>query len=256
MNKPENAAKIKAIIVDDEELARKVILKYLEAFPQVEVVAECENGFVGLKAIGEHQPHLLFLDIQMPKINGFELLELLDEKPLIIFSTAHDNFAIRAFEQNAVDYLLKPYSQTRFNAAVSKALEKAGTPKIFQKNISSLSDQLAETTEIMNRVVVKTGSRVDVIPVSDIEYFEASDDYVEIHTRKERFIKQKTLKFFEDHLDPELFLRVHRSFIVAIHQISKLEPYSKDSFVLILKNGKGISVSKNGLVKLRQALKF
>jgi two-component system LytT family response regulator len=139
---------------------------------------------------------------------------------------------------------------------VGKALEKTGTPKIFQKNISSLSDQLAGTTEIMNRVVVKTGSRVDVIPVSDIEYFEASDDYVEIHTKNDRFIKQKTLKFFEDHLDPQFFLRVHRSFIVAIHQISKLEPYSKDSFVLILKNGKEISVSKNGLAKLKQALKF
>jgi len=256
MTTPENATKIKAIIVDDEELARKVILKYLEAFPQIEIVAECENGFTGLKAISEYQPHLLFLDIQMPKINGFELLELLDEKPIIIFSTAHDNFAIRAFEQSAVDYLLKPYSQSRFNAAVSKALEKAGTPKSFQKNINSLSEQIAETAELMNRVVVKSGSRVDVIPVSEIEYLEASDDYVEIHTKNGRFIKQKTMKYFEDHLDPEMFLRVHRSFIVAIHQISKLEPYSKDSFILVLKNGKEINVSKSGLVRLKEVLKF
>ncbi len=256
MNAPDITQKIKTIIVDDEELARKVILKYLEAFPQIEVAAECENGFTGLKAIGEHKPQLLFLDIQMPKINGFEMLELLDEKPLIIFSTAFDNFAIHAFEHSAVDYLLKPYSQQRFNAAVGKAIEKLASPKTIQNIMASLSDQIAETADLLNRVAVKTGSRVDVIPVNDIEYFEASDDYVEIHTKNGRFIKQKTMKFFEDHLDPELFLRVHRSFIVAIHQISKLEPYSKDSFILVLKNGKEINVSKSGLVRLKEVLKY
>jgi len=256
MNKPDPAKKISAIIVDDEELARKVILKYLEAFPQIEVVAECENGFTGLKAIGKYKPQLLFLDIQMPKINGFELLELLDEQPLIIFSTAHDNFAISAFEHSAVDYLLKPYSQNRFDIAVNKAIEKLGPSVSIKNGLSALGDQIAGSPEMLNRIVVKTGTRVDVIPVTDIDYIEAADDYVEINSKNGCYIKQKTMRFFEDHLDPELFVRVHRSFIVSIHQISKLEPYSKDSYIIILKNGKEINVSKNGLSRLKEVLNY
>jgi two-component system LytT family response regulator len=248
--------KIKAIIIDDEELARKVIVKYLENHPRVEIIQECENGFAGLKAINELKPDLVFLDIQMPKINGFEMLDVLDEKPLIIFSTAHDDFAIKAFEHNAVDYLLKPYSQKRFTEALNKAVEKIGPGTPVQTEIQNLQNSLSNSPENIRRVVIKSGSSVEVLPVDDILFLEAAGDYVEIHTAKGKYLKQKAMSYFEHQLNPEQFIRVHRSYIVAVHQITKFEPYSKDSFILFLKNGKEISVSKSGYKNLKERLGF
>lgn len=247
---------VTAVIIDDEELARKIIVKYLEIHSRVKVVAECDNGFTALKVINKLKPEIIFLDIQMPKINGFEMLELLDEKPVIIFSTAHDQYAIKAFEQSAVDYLLKPYSQKRFDTAVKKALEKISSRQNYQSGFKKLSEHLDSSNEILQRVVVKTGNKVEIIPSGKIEYLEAAGDYVMIHTEKGRFLKQKTMKFFEFHLDPEMFIRVHRSYIVNIGLISGIEPYSKDSYILILKNGKKINLSKNGLKKLKEKLRF
>lgn len=247
---------IKAIIIDDEELARKVIIRYLEKHPEIEIVGECENGFIGLKAINEKKPDLVFLDIQMPKINGFELLEVLDEKPLIIFSTAHDEFALKAFEHSALDYLLKPYSQKRFSEAVSRAIERIKTGQSQSSAYEKLNVENENRDEYIHRIVVKDGSQVHVIPVDDIVNIDASDDYVEIHTKNAKYLKQKPLSFFETHLDPDQFMRVHRSAIVAVSEISKLEPYSKDSFVLILKNGKEVNVSKSGMNLLREKLNF
>ncbi len=246
--------KITAIIIDDEELARRVILKYLEKHPEVEVVAECENGFDGLKAINEKKPDLVFLDIQMPRINGFELLEVLDRKPLIIFSTAHDEFAIQAFEHSAVDYLLKPYSQQRFGEALHRALQRINNPHPENQELERLNAKLQE--EHLQRVVVKTGSRVEVIPLDDIELLEAAGDYVEIHTRGARFLKQKTLSYFEKNLPPDRFVRVHRSYIVPVNRIKTLEPYSKDSFMLTLTSDREIAVSKSGMKLLREKLQL
>jgi two-component system LytT family response regulator len=248
--------KIKAIIIDDEELARAVIIRYLEKHPEVKLVEECDNGFSGLKAINELKPDIVFLDIQMPKINGFEMLELLDEKPQIIFSTAYDEFAIKAFEHSAVDYLLKPYSQKRFSEAVNKALAKISSGLTAQHEIRNLQNKLEVAPEPLRRVVIKSGSKVIVLPTNEIHFLEASGDYVEIHTARDHYLKQKTMNYFEQHLDPETFIRVHRSYLVSIPQISKLEPYSKDSFVLLLKNGKEISVSKNGYKNLKERLGF
>lgn len=247
---------IRAIIIDDEELARKVIFRYLEKHPEIEVVAECENGFTGLKAINEYQPDMVFLDIQMPKISGFELLEVLDEKPLIIFSTAHDEFALKAFEHSAIDYLLKPYSQKRFSDAVNKAVERIRSGKPQTQELDMLQAESESREDYLHRIVVKDGSHVYVIPAEEVVRLEAADDYVEIHTKTGKHLKQKPLSFFEERLNPEHFIRVHRSSIVAIPEISKLEPYSKDSYNLVLKNGDEVNVSKSGLKELRERLGF
>lgn len=243
-----------AIIIDDEELARMVIRRYLEAHPEIRLVEECEDGFAGLKAINEHKPDLIFLDIQMPKITGFELLEVLDDPPVIIFSTAHDEFALNAFEHSAVDYLLKPYSQKRFDEAINRAKQRLAAGSHNSQSISQLKNEVDEGADVLNRVVVKSGSRLDVIPVEEIHLIEAADDYVEIHTAKSKFLKQKPLSWFENHLPADRFIRVHRSFIVAVDQIAALEPYSKESYVLMLKNRREISVSKTGLKKLKEKL--
>jgi two-component system LytT family response regulator len=247
---------IKAIIIDDEELARKVIIRYLEKHPEIELIETCENGFTGLKAIQEQKPDLIFLDIQMPKINGFELLELLDEKPAIIFSTAHDEFAIKAFEHSALDYLLKPYNQQRFSQAVNKAIEHIQNGLKQTPQIDKLEKTIQQTDDYLQRIVVKDKSNVHIIPTKEILYLEAAGDYVEIHTISGKFLKQQALSYFEQRLNPKDFFRVHRSWIVAAGEIAKLEPYSKDNFVLIMKNGKEINVSKTGMKLLRKELQF
>lgn len=245
---------IKALIIDDEELARKIILKYLEPHPGIMVVGECENGFDGLKAIGEHHPDLIFLDIQMPKISGFELLEVLDQPPMIIFSTAHDNYALQAFEHSAVDYLLKPYSQKRFDEALAKASQRMISGQTGQQQLTVLKEQLATGQETLNRIVVKTGNKLAVIPVGEIVLLEAANDYVEIHTARYRYLKQQSLTYFENHLPKDRFIRVHRSFIVAVDEISTIEPYTKENYVLMLKNKREISVSRAGMKLLRERL--
>jgi len=244
---------IKAIIIDDEALARQIISRFLENWPQVQIVDECNDGFEAFKSIQEHKPDLIFLDIQMPRVNGFELLEILDNPPHIIFSTAHDEYALKAFEKNAVDYLLKPYTTSRFGQAMEKVLEKieGGIP---QQTIAVEENQQAQ--EFLNRIVVKDGAHVEIIPVNDILFLEAADDYVMINTHKERFIKQSTLKFYENNLFPEQFVRVHRSFIIALEAINRIEPYSKDNFQVILKNGDTVPASRSGYKKLRELLKF
>jgi len=182
---------IKAVVIDDEPLARMVVLEYLQAFPQVSVVAECGDGFEGLKAIQQHLPALVFLDIQMPKITGFEMLELLDEPPSIIFTTAFDEYAIKAFEASAVDYLLKPFSQERFNKAMQKWLQLQAAQQTH--GYQQLEEHIPQQQE---RIVVKIGNNIRIIPVHDIIYLEAADDYVKIHTAEGHFLKNKTMAFF------------------------------------------------------------
>lgn len=249
-----DSSPIKVIIIDDEELARKVIRKYIEKHPQLRIVAECEHGFAGLKEINEHKPDLVFLDIQMPKVSGFELLEVLDDPPVIIFSTAHDQFALQAFEHSAVDYLLKPYSQRRFDEAINKAMQRLKVAGSEPKKMETLIHAVDSNREPLHRIVVKSGNRIDVIPVEDVVLLEAADDYVEIHTSGAKYLKQKALSYFEDHLPAERFIRVHRSFIVAIDQIKSIEPYSKENYVVILKNHREINVSKTGMKKLKERL--
>lgn len=242
-----------AIIVDDEALARQLIKKYLESYPHIHVVAECSDGFEAVKTIQQLHPQLVFLDVKMPKLSGFEVLEVLDCKPAVVFSTAHDEFALKAFEQNAIDYLLKPYSKDRFGLAVNKALEKIAKNEP-QANIDKAREQVF--AGVLERIVIKNGPSIKVLPTSAIHYIEAEDDYVMIYSCEGRFLKQQTMKQLETSLDPSQFLRVHRSFIVKIDQIKLIEPYEKDSFVLKLMCGATVSVSKTGFKKLKEELNF
>jgi len=244
--------KIKALIIEDEELARELLKEYLESFAVIEIAGEYADGFSGLKGIQEHKPDIVFLDIQMPKLNGFEILELLDDAPEIIFTTAFDQYAIKAFELNAVDYLLKPFSEERFREAVNKAIERL---RIRKKTLySGLKEHIDNSTEILSRVVVKTRNEIRVIPSDQIHYIEAQDDYVMIYTLTGKFLKQKTMKFFEDHLGKNEFIRVHRSYLVRTDQINKLEPYEKNAWVVILKSGQKVPVSRSGYGLLRKVL--
>jgi two-component system, LytTR family, response regulator len=236
-----------AIIIDDEPLARFILQELLQSFPQITVVQECSDGFEGIKAIQQHQPQLLFLDIQMPKINGLEMLELLEEPPAVIFTTAFDQYALKAFEANAIDYLLKPFSKERFDKAVQKFLQhEQQQPKaLFEEPV------LPEQSQ---RIVVKTAGKIKIIPVNDILYLEAADDYVKVITAEGTFLKNKTMGYFEKALDPKQFVRTHRSFIINVHQITRIEPYEKESYMGILKSLAQVPVSKSGYQKLKTIL--
>lgn len=245
---------IKALIIDDEELARALIKNYLVSYGDILIVGECEDGFEGARKIAELKPDLVFLDIQMPKLNGFEMLELTDNPPEVIFITAHNDFAIRAFELNAVDYLLKPYSRDRLVSAVTKATERIRSGKSGDNKIEKLLQQ--PLTEKLERIVVKSGSKIKVIPVDKIFYLEAQDDYIMIYTDEGKHLKQGTMKYYEDHLDVSKFIRVHRSYIVRLDQVVQLEPYAKDNYILKLKNGTALRISRNGLKNLKEKLNF
>lgn len=244
---------IKALLIDDEPLARSIIKEYLQHHPQIEVVQECNDGFEGVKAIMQHQPDLIFLDIQMPKISGFEMLELVEQPPAVIFTTAFDEYAIKAFENNAVDYLLKPFSRERFDKAISKWTEQKNVP--VQKSGTELLLQTAAQLPQQNRrIVVKTAGRIRIIPVDEVHYLEAADDYVKIHTKEGSFIKNRTMGNFEQLLDAQQFVRSHRSYIVNVQFITRIDPYEKENYLAILKTGEKVPVSKTGYVKLKAVL--
>jgi two-component system LytT family response regulator len=242
---------IKAIIIDDEPLARSVIKEYLQGNKNIELVQECNDGFEGVKSILQLQPHLIFLDIQMPKINGFEMLELLEQRPSVIFTTAFDEYAIRAFEAHAVDYLLKPFSKERFDIAIEKFL--AASP-VQKKNTEAMLQSASNLPSQSERIVVKTGGKIKIIPVTEIFYLEAADDYVKIITHEGSFLKNKTMGFFEDTLPSSQFVRTHRSYLLNIQEITRIDPYEKDGHLAILKSGARIPVSKNGYGKLKSVL--
>ena len=246
--------KIRTIIIDDEQLARSITNSYLSKHPEIEIVAECSNGFDAIKKINEEKPDLIFLDIQMPKINGFEMLELLEDPPAIIFTTAYDQFAIKAFEVSAVDYLLKPFSEERFNEALKKSYNHIQDK--FQKDsaIKNIIKQNDERIEFLERVVIKEGAKISILPVESIKWIEAQDDYVMINSEQGRFIKKKTMRYFENHLNENMFIRIHRSYIINADYIQHLEQKGKETYRLILKNGKELPVSKTGLTKLKNTL--
>jgi two-component system LytT family response regulator len=242
----------KIIIIDDEPLARSIVKEYLQKHPELELVAECGDGFEGIKAIQQYQPDLVFLDIQMPKINGFEMLELLEQPPAVIFTTAFDEYAIKAFEAHAIDYLLKPFNQERFNKAVAKWSEQKNTTQ--ENKTSELLETASQSPAQSQRIVVKNGSKIKIIPVHDIFYLEAADDYVKIHTQEGYFLKNKTMSHFEQVLDEQLFVRSHRSYIINIQQITRIDPYEKDNHVAVLRTGIKVPVSRSGYGKLKSVL--
>ena len=247
----------KVIIIDDEPLARSIVAEYLQSYPQLQLLQECNDGFEGIKAIMQHQPDLIFLDIQMPKITGFEMLELVEQPPAVIFTTAFDEYAIKAFETHAVDYLLKPFSKERFDKAVQKWLDqKTTTPSATAP--PAATESLLETASLSpgqnQRIVVKNGAKIKIIPVHEVLYLEAADDYVKIHTAESYYLKNKTMAHFEKALDAQQFARCHRSYMINVQHIARIDPYEKDGHIAILKSGAKVPVSKTGYVKLRQVL--
>ncbi len=241
---------IKTILIDDEPLARSMVKEYLQPHTEIDIVAECNDGFEGVKAIGQHKPDLIFLDIQMPKINGFEMLELLENPPAVIFTTAFDEYAIKAFEAHAIDYLLKPFSKERFD----KALQKWMSSRVADtKNTSALIETIAPPEE-RQRIVVKKGANIVIVPVHAVYYIEAFDDYVKIHTKEGFYLKKKTMSHYEQTLDAASFVRVHRSYLLNVQELTKIEPLEKDNHVALLKNGTRIPLSQSGYTKLKSVL--
>jgi two-component system LytT family response regulator len=243
---------IKVLIIDDEPLARSLVKEYLKPFQNIEIVQECNDGFEGVKAITQHQPDLIFLDIQMPKINGFEMLELIEKPPAVIFTTAFDEYAMKAFETHAVDYLLKPFSKDRFTKALQKWLGQRNTTAV--QTTQDFIEKRNPQPEEHNRVVVKKGSNIIIIPVNQIHYFEAYDDYVKIHTKEGMHLKKKTMSYFEGMLDISQFVRVHRSYMINLQELTRIEPLEKDNHIALLKNGIQIPLSQTGYTKLKSIL--
>ena len=247
--------KLRVLIIDDEPPARELVKHYLSSYNDIVIAGDCANGFEALKAIQEMQPQLIFLDIQMPKISGFELLELLTDPPHIIFTTAFDEFAIRAFEMNAVDYLLKPFSSARFEQAVDRArLRIAEKPLEADTSMERLKQQMDDSVEEIDRIVVRLGSRIVIIPRDTIYYIEAADDYVMIYSSQGNHLKEKTMKYFEAHLPSGDFIRIHRSHIVNISQIVSIDLYGKDTHLVVLKCGAKLKASAEGYKRLREVL--
>jgi two-component system LytT family response regulator len=242
--------KLRVAIVDDEELARGLLREMIAAHPEMEIVAECANGFEAVKAIAETRPDLLFLDIQMPKLDGFEVLELIDPGPAVVFVTAYDQYAIRAFDAQAADYLLKPFGAERFERALERAKSRLGERRAAPWDMAAAR----APQQRPERVVVKDGTRVHVIPLEKLDYVEAQDDYVALHSGGKTYLKQQAMAAMEAALDPARFVRIHRSAIVNLERVARIEPYGKESRVAILADGARLPVSRAGYARLLEAM--
>jgi two-component system, LytTR family, response regulator len=244
---------IRAILVDDEDLARQILREYLTQEEDVEIIAECNNGFDAVKAIAEWKPDLVFLDVQMPKLDGFEVLELVDSNLAVVFVTAYDQYAMKAFDAAAVDYLLKPFDANRLRTALGKARRRLGErmPGLHPAELKQTARPPGQWPE---RIVVKDGARVHIIPVAQLEYAEAQDDYVALRSGGKSYLKQQTISSLEESLDPLKFVRVHRSFLINLERVSKIEPYTKDSRLAILASGAQVPVSRAGYLRLKEAM--
>jgi len=239
---------IKVLIIDDEPLARSIVRSFLETKDDFEIIGECSNGYEGLKSIDALKPDLIFLDIQMPKINGFEMLELVDEPISVIFTTAFDEYALKAFETSAVDYLLKPFSEERFDQALEKW---KGTQK---KELSKSIGEISKQPDDQLRIVIKDGSSIKIIPIQDVIYLEAYDDYVKVHTSEKTYLKKKTLTYYEKTLDQRQFVRIHRSYLLNLNELTGIEPFEKNSYRAVLKNDERIPISRKAYGPLKESL--
>ena len=245
---------LRIVIVDDEPLARSVVCEYAATDPEVEIVADCANGFEAVKAVSELKPDLVLLDVQMPKLDGFEVLELLGRDQAVVFITAYDQYALRAFEVHAVDYLLKPFSAERFQEAMTRARERLHAKAATPLNVSEIVRDGKPKGGPAGRVLIRDGANVHVLPVDKIDYVEAQDDYVAFKSEGKQFLKDQTLSAVEGTLDPARFVRIHRSFILNIDRIAKVELYAKDSRIAILRDGTRLPVSRAGYTRLSQLL--
>jgi two-component system LytT family response regulator len=245
---------LRVVIVDDEPLARAVIREYLRAHHDVEVVAECGNGFAAVKAVAEQSPDLMFLDVQMPKLTGFEVLELIRREVAVVFTTAYDEYALRAFEVHAVDYLLKPFDERRFAEALSRARTRVQSQPPSAPAVDALVSAGQPRQGPVERVLIRDGPQVHVIPVEKIDYVEAQDDYVCFKAEGKQYLKDQTMAALEATLDPHRFVRIHRSYLLNIGRIARVELYAKDSRVAILRDGTKLPVSRAGYARLAKLL--
>jgi two-component system LytT family response regulator len=248
---PSQNTRWKALIVDDEELARLIIRELLGAHPEIEVVAECANGMEAVKAVAEHKPNLIFLDVQMPKLTGFDVLELIGTDMPVIFVTAYDQYAMQAFEVHAVDYLLKPIGRERFEAALERAKSRLGEKMPAAQELAAAA---RPPQQFLERLVVKDGTKVTLIPVAKLDYAEAQDDYVALASLGKKHLKQQTIAGLAAGLDPDSFVRIHRSYIVNLERVVRIEPYGKDSRLAILADGTRLPVSRAGYARLKALL--
>jgi two-component system, LytTR family, response regulator len=238
------------MIVDDEPLARQVVRDLLRSYSDVGEIMECSNGFEAIRQLGTFRPDLIFLDIQMPKLNGFEMLELVQDPPPVIFTTAYDEYALKAFEANAVDYLLKPFSGERF----SRSMEKWRKSGKDVTRIAALTETTGKHEAEGTRIVVRNNAEISIVPVNDVHYIEAFDDYVKIFTASDYFLKKKTMAHFEAVLDREKFFRIHRSYIVNLQELTRIEPYERQSWMAVLRSGKRLPVSRGAYSQLKEKL--
>jgi two-component system LytT family response regulator len=243
--------RVRALLVDDEELARHALRELLKSHPEISIVAECANGFEALKAVAEHRPDLMFLDVQMPKLTGFDVLELIEDDIAIVFVTAYDEYAMKAFEVHAVDYLLKPVGRGRFEAALERAKSRVGAR---MPSAQQLAAAARPQQQFLERFVVKDGTRVTLIPVAKLDFVEAQDDYVALASHGAKHLKQQTIASVEAGLDPARFVRIHRSYIVNFERVVRIEPYGKDSRLAILADGTRLPVSRTGYTRLKSLL--
>jgi two-component system, LytTR family, response regulator len=243
---------LRIVIVDDEPLARAVLREYAAADATLEIVADCGNGFEAVKAVADLKPDLVLLDVQMPKLNGFEVLELLGREQPVVFITAYDQYALRAFEVHAVDYLLKPFSVERFQEAIGRARERVRAKTAIP--VDEIVRDGKPRSGPAERVLIRDGANVHVLPVDTIDYVEAQDDYVAFKSAGKQYLKDQTLAAVEATLDPARFVRIHRSFVLNIDRIAKVELYAKDSRMAILRDGTRLPVSRAGYARLSQLL--
>ncbi|HTM58039.1 MAG TPA: LytTR family DNA-binding domain-containing protein [Candidatus Udaeobacter sp.] len=245
---------IRTVIVDDEAPARALLRQYLGAEPGLEVVGECTNGFEALKQIGDLSPDLVLLDVQMPKLDGFEVLELLEKPPAVVFVTAYDEYALKAFEVHAVDYVLKPIGRERLAEAIRHVRERLAAPKAEAPRAASLATAARAPGRFIERVLVKDGVNVHVIPVERLDWIEAQDDYVSIHAEGKSHLKPQPIAEIAEGLDPARFVRIHRSYVLNVERLARLELYAKDSRMAILKDGKQLPVSRAGYARLKEMM--
>ncbi|MGI4721627.1 MAG: LytR/AlgR family response regulator transcription factor [Janthinobacterium lividum] len=243
---------MRVLIVDDEHLARALLREYLEGHSDVEIVGECANGFEAVKAIGELDPELVFLDIQMPKLDGFEVVELAGGKPHYVFATAYDGFALRAFEVHAIDYLLKPFSRERLAQALAHARSRRPQPA---QALAAVVQEAARRHGHLERILIKDGARVHVVPTNTVDYIEAQDDYVQVTAGGKAWLKNGRLSELEAQLDPQVFIRIHRSTIVNVGAIARIEPASKDNYCAVLKDGTKLPISRSGYARVRELMR-
>lgn len=243
--------KLRALLVDDEDLARLALRELIKTHPNIEVVGECSNGFEAVRAVAEDKPDLIFLDVQMPKLSGFDVLELIGTETAVIFVTAYDQYAMRAFDVHAVDYLLKPVGRQRFEAALERAKSRIGDK---MPSAVDLAAAARPPQQFLERIVVKDGTRVTLIPVEKLDYAEAQDDYVSLASEGKKHLKQQTIAGLEACLDPLRFVRVHRSYVLNFERVARIEPYGKDSKIAILRDGTRLPVSRAGYARLKALL--